>query len=554
MLLDNASVLIAGLAIALTVLLAVFKRWAIPTLDPLEPPLLKPRVPVIGHIISMIRERAGFYPRLFKEAHMPICTLPMLNGKLYVINSPSLIQSALRNNDVSFDPFLIEFSKGMFGLTPTLLEAISQDSLMKELLETISSTLMGESLHKLNVVALTSLIQHLNAVQAGTPFIVADSFLWIRDIVTEATTRALFGEMNPFTAEHIPHLWTFDKSAALLAIDIAPSLIAGSSIAARKKLNDILSPYYEAKYDQRPDTSDLMRRRGRILRREGIGAKDLGIQELLIPWVGTTNTAPTLFWLLSQIFSRPDYLLRVRDEVAAITSIEDGLGKRIAELDSSLLEKQCPVLNACYHESLRVYVHSVGNRRIMKDTRIQDSDGREYLLKKGTNVQWPPMVTHFIDSAWGEDPAIFNPERFLNATVQDVKNRRGAFLPFGGGKHLCPGRKFAVTEIVGFVGLLALGFEAEGLSLPESTDPIFGGAPRQPLWKNQDPGFQLRRRPGWEDVVWSTKIFSASEYGGVSEGLGGPPENRKAIRTPGEDSGLMPICSSTDGPHFTWEL
>ncbi|KAK7429792.1 hypothetical protein QQZ08_003637 [Neonectria magnoliae] len=432
---------------------------------------------------------------------MPICTLPMLNGKLYVINSPSLIQSALRNNDISFDPFLTEFSKGMFGQDDRQIAIV--DRVMKEVLDIVHSTLLGEPLHKLNTTTLKLLMKPLNFMQPNASVQVPNAFLWIRDNTTEAITTALFGEKNPITAEHVHHLWTFDESATLLAIGVAPNLIAPKSVAARNELNRLLLPYYEAENYLRPDVSEVIRSRAVVLRREGFSALDLAIQELLLPWVGTTNTIPTLFWLFAELFSRPDYLERVKAEIEATTTMTSGQGRRTAVIDVRKLEKHCPVLHACYQETLRVYIHSVGNRRVMNDTTIQDSEGRKYLMKKGINVQWPPMVTHFLDSVWGEDAAIFNPERFLNVTAQDERIRRGAMLPFGGGRHLCPGRKFAFTEILGFVGVVALGFEVQGLALPDSEDQALGSAPRRPIWGKSAEGFTLRRRAGWEDVAWT---------------------------------------------------
>lgn len=288
----------------------------------------------------------------------------------------------------------------------------------------------------------------------------------------------------------------------MLAIDIASSLVAREALAARHQLNKLLIPYYEAKHDQRPDVSDIIRERANVLRREGFNDVDLGIQEITIPWVGTTNSIPTLFWLFLQVFSRPEYVDRIRAEAEAMTSYSDGPTGRVAVLQASKLEKHCPVLNACYQETLRVYLHPVGNRRVMTDTTITGQEGREYLLKKGVNVQWPPMVTHFLQSVWGDDAEIFDPERFLRATPQAEKLRRGALLPFGGGRHLCPGRKFALTEILGFVSVVALGFEVEGVSVPASTNPAFGSSPRQPVWGTANPGFTLSRRVGWEDVTW----------------------------------------------------
>ena len=48
---------------------------------------------------------------------LPIATLPMINGKLYIITQPTLIQSAYRNKNLSFDPFMIDFAQRMLDLS-----------------------------------------------------------------------------------------------------------------------------------------------------------------------------------------------------------------------------------------------------------------------------------------------------------------------------------------------------------------------------------------------------------------------------------------------------
>jgi hypothetical protein len=64
MLLDNVSVSVAGLAVSLTAVALLLMRHLTLTVHPLEPPVLQPRVPFFGHIVSMIREKGGFYSRL----------------------------------------------------------------------------------------------------------------------------------------------------------------------------------------------------------------------------------------------------------------------------------------------------------------------------------------------------------------------------------------------------------------------------------------------------------------------------------------------------------
>lgn len=281
-------------------------------------------------------------------------------------------------------------------------------------------------------------------------------------------------------------------------------MLAPKSAAARTKIQRLLIPYYEAKYDQLPDTSDIIRKRAECLRGKGFSDEQLGRQEMLLLWAGVINTGGMLFWAMAQLFIRPEYVSRVRSEFENIVTMSQNTdGGRIATVEATRLDKACPVLNACYQETLRYDLNAVGARSVLKDTMIKNpEDGREILLRKGALVQWALQVTGFLESVWGVDADTFDPERFLHLSPQDEKLRRAALIPFGGGKHLCPGRFLASAEILGFLGVLATGFEVEDMGLPDSANPKMGAAPRQAVWGARDPGFKLRRRVGWEDVTW----------------------------------------------------
>ena len=49
---------------ALPVALYLFQRVVFPTVDAREPPILRPKVPFFGHIISLIREYTSMFDRL----------------------------------------------------------------------------------------------------------------------------------------------------------------------------------------------------------------------------------------------------------------------------------------------------------------------------------------------------------------------------------------------------------------------------------------------------------------------------------------------------------
>ncbi|KAK3935473.1 cytochrome P450 [Diplogelasinospora grovesii] len=503
---SQTTALLLTAALPLLFILLLLGKFLYPTFDPREPPVLYPRVPFIGHIISLVREKSGFYARLYKEKRMPICTLPMLNGKLYVINSPTLISAAMRSRDLSFDPFSIEFAEGALGLTKEHTKLFSQPGFMDEVNKVIHSSMTGDSLKQMMARGLADIAGKLNAIGAKESVEVENSFVWLRDIMSKAVMWALYGEKNPWTEDAIAAIWDYDENVMILAMNMFPSLLAPKAVAARAKAQAVMKPFYVARHYEREDVAAIIRGRAILERDIGISDEDLGRVEFTMPWVAITNTIPTLFWFFSNVFSRPEYLERVREEILDVTTIaEDGKGRRLGRIDITKLEKK-PFTTACYQEASRLYNDAVGNRRVMQDTIIKDASG-EYLLTKGTNVQWGVGVLHMNPAFWGPgaDTFHFEPGRWMEVSAEEERKRRGAMIPFGGGKHLCPGRSFALAENLGLTSALALGYDLEGVQVPGCDPPYMGTAVRRPAWEKQGTSSSIRisRRKGWEDVTWS---------------------------------------------------
>lgn len=80
-----------------------------------------------------------------------------------------------------------------------------------------------------------------------------------------------------------------------------------------------------------------------------------------------------------------------------------------------------------------------------------------HLLKKGSVVHLVTEAFQLDTEIWGADAARFNPERFLaKVSKENKKVQSQAFIPFGGGKNMCPGRHLALTEITSFVAMLGM--------------------------------------------------------------------------------------------------
>ncbi|KAK4456224.1 cytochrome P450 [Podospora aff. communis PSN243] len=496
------------LTIFLPLVLLLLKKAYSPPLDPREPPLLRPWIPFIGHILSLARESNSYYVRLFRRNPLPICTLPMLGGKLYVIHSAPLIAAGMRNRDLSFDPFAIDFSEGLLGIERKYVDGVfAKPGWVQTMTDTIHSALAGENVKVMKVACYREVAGMLNGLAREVTVEVGDVYEWLRAVVPRAFMRALFGERNPFGDEAVRALWDFDAGVAALALNVMPSVIASKAYKARQVLWDTVFSFYEAECWRNEDVSPLMRMRAEKLTRDGVPWDAIAKIEINIPWASVTNTVPDLFWMLVNVFSKPHILERFRAEAAELTTITvDAKGKRVACIDADqLLEK--PYINAVYWETHRLYNENICNRRVMADTTIRDpTDGREYFLEKGINVQFANGSPHRNLLTWGSDADVYRPERWLEVTSAEEKAMRSSLFPFGGGRNLCPGRSFAISESLGLMSALAQGFEIEGVKVPDVAGPTPGGAMRTPAWATGDPAVTIRRRVGFEDLMWSFKL------------------------------------------------
>lgn len=138
---------------------------------------------------------------------MPICSLPMLNGWLYLINDPGLIAAAMRTRALSFDPFTIEFAGSSMGMTPPQMDVYSKPENLDAMARVIHSSLTGDNVLRMNVRALADIADVINGVRPGAGLDVPDMFQWLRGVVAKASFNALWGDNSPLGPEDAEDLW-----------------------------------------------------------------------------------------------------------------------------------------------------------------------------------------------------------------------------------------------------------------------------------------------------------------------------------------------------------
>lgn len=519
------------------VLLVLINTLLTPRVDPREPPLLKPSIPLIGHIINLFRHQANFHTFLSSQSSLPIATLQMLNGKMYAIWDPTLISAGLKSKHLSNLPQIRQYITNLMNPSEegsVLLTGPKADDMSVRMLQhVIPQALKGEHFASMTRAALSELSSTCTALSSGTGATtqIPNLWTWTRHALVSATSTALYGppSQDPFRLNPEMETALFDFEASLLLLSLGlpfPSVTAKTGHAAREILCRGLEPFYSQRKYEHPACSAFVRNRAETLRADGVPECDIPRLEIMLPFAGMANTVPTLYWFLVRVItSGPETVERLRKEVAeGLLARHEGPGGEAAlKISAGLVEERCPLLWAFYRETLRSTVHQVSTRTVMQDTVLQGSGpggGREYLLKKGTVVQMAIGAGHSRGEYWGEDGSEFKPERFLDAVglggkeggaAGSAKIVRSAYQPFGGGIHLCPGRFFAIVEMMTVVSSVLLAFDFEPLGEDEWKIPELGigsliDAVSKPADGGKGFGVTLKTRKGWEGVKWRYEL------------------------------------------------
>jgi len=122
-------------------------------------------------------------------------------------------------------------------------------------------------------------------------------------------------------------------------------------------------------------------------------------------------------------------------EEAVLREIDQVLNGRSVQYDDLPKFKY---LEAVINESLRLYPPAPRCTRVC----TQDTVLGGYHISKGTHILIPVYAVHRDPKYWPE-PEEFKPERFLDTHTRHPC----AHIPFGAGRHMCIGFKFALEEL-----------------------------------------------------------------------------------------------------------
>eukprot|EP00099_Drosophila_melanogaster_P005403 NP_001246256.1 Cyp49a1, isoform E [Drosophila melanogaster] len=179
----------------------------------------------------------------------------------------------------------------------------------------------------------------------------------------------------------------------------------------------------------------------RIVRKTG-NRKLAAILALDLFLVGVDTTSVAASSTIYQLAKNPDKQKKLFDELQKV------FPHREADINQNVLE-QMPYLRACVKETLRMRPVVIANGRSLQSDAVING----YHVPKGTHVIFPHLVVSN-DPAYFPEPKRFLPERWLKQSTDaagcphaNQKIHPFVSLPFGFGRRMCVGRRFAEIEL-----------------------------------------------------------------------------------------------------------
>jgi cytochrome P450 len=133
-----------------------------------------------------------------------------------------------------------------------------------------------------------------------------------------------------------------------------------------------------------------------------------------------------------QLATSPEWQEKLRSEIGGLDLAPDE-PLRFEQLDDLVLTEMA------FKEAMRITppVPSIPRRA------LSDFEFRGFRIPAGAGININPLYTHHMPDVW-PDPDRFDPMRFTDEATRS--RHKFAFVPFGGGAHMCIGLNFAYMQ------------------------------------------------------------------------------------------------------------
>lgn len=303
--------------------------------------------------------------------------------------------------------------------------------------------IMMPAFHREQVAASVAamIVEATLAIGALRPGKTVDIYEWMRGLAMRIAMRALLG-LDPdeagrgaVAAEH------FERALSYFGVDFHLRLLRGPGspwskmVASRVVLDEIVyGEIRQRRADPDAEQIDILSLLVGVRDETGEGFSDKEIRDQLMTlmFAGHDTSTSTVTFMMYELARHPDVVAKLCEEQDRV------LGGDVPDIDR--LEREMPYLDMVLDEVLRLYPPAwIGPRRAVRDFEFAG-----HQIKRGCYVNYCSWASHRIPEVF-PDPEAFIPERFTRERKAALP--RGAYIPFGGGRRICIGKRFGQIEV-----------------------------------------------------------------------------------------------------------
>ena len=227
---------------------------------------------------------------------------------------------------------------------------------------------------------------------------------------------------------------------------------------------------------------------------EKLSDENIRYQIITFLIAGHETTSGLLSFALQYMIKHPAVLKKAYAEVDAVLGDDLDIAPTLAQLG------QLPYIRQILNEALRLFPTAPAYTLMpLEDTTLAGT----YPLKAGQPILILIGSLHRDINAWGDNPELFDPDRFSAEIAQ--QRLPNAFKPFGNGQRACIGSQFALQESV-----LALGMALQRFKFIDHTNYQLEVKEALTL-KPNDFRLKLKKRSAADRAVPSAAIVDAAD-------------------------------------------
>jgi hypothetical protein len=183
-------------------------------LEPLEPPILAPKIPIVGHILGLMMYQNEVFEKIEEKSTPPAYTMPMMRDKMYIVKSPELIQAMYRNANLTMDRQFDGALRSISGISQERTSLVTSAETREAFMRSFTPLMAQDNLSAMNKEALKTASRELARLPRDDVVRIDNLHKWLRDFLVVMTSVALLGSKSPFIGNYalIEAFWSVESA------------------------------------------------------------------------------------------------------------------------------------------------------------------------------------------------------------------------------------------------------------------------------------------------------------------------------------------------------